>query len=211
MCSVFCGLPSAPGLGMLAVLAALVTAWVLYQINMLGWSAEGLSPVLYFQLLFCLHESVTEKFWHLYCVLSSFSLACVLACTMELDISVIGSLRRIDWSFNWIMRFVLPPHLTPLILLLEIKNLTLRTFNPWIWKEFLLVVILSQHIKMPRVTSLRIHISRNVYKRFGRRFSWHSSLNWFRNVSVHPSFISPGSECGGYNRNLQICKVNYFN
>ena len=59
----------APGLGMLEVLASLVTARVLYQNNMLGWSAEGLSQILYFQLLFfCLHESVTEKFWHMYCV-----------------------------------------------------------------------------------------------------------------------------------------------
>ena len=45
-------LPSAPVLGMLAVLAALVTAWVFYQINMLGWSAQGLERLLYFQLLF---------------------------------------------------------------------------------------------------------------------------------------------------------------
>ena len=49
--SILC-LPSVPILGMLAVLADLVTVWVFYQSNMLGWSAEALETLLYFQLLF---------------------------------------------------------------------------------------------------------------------------------------------------------------
>ena len=59
-------LPSAPVLGMLAVLAALVTAWVFYQINMLGWSAQGLERLLYFQLLFVSCNNQWQKnCWHL--------------------------------------------------------------------------------------------------------------------------------------------------
>ena len=84
-CWVFCCLPSAPGLGMLAVLAVMVTARVFYQISMLGWSAEGLSPVLYFQLLFCLHESMTGKFWHAYCV-------CCLLLVWPVYLPVLGCL-----------------------------------------------------------------------------------------------------------------------
>ena len=64
-------LPSAPNLGMLAVLAALLTVWVFYQINMLGWSAEGLETLLYFQLLFVSTVISDSEILALVCVLSS--------------------------------------------------------------------------------------------------------------------------------------------
>ena len=97
---------------MLTVLAALLTVWVFYQINMLGWSAEGLETLLYFQLLFVSTVISDSEILALVCVLSSFSLMVrcvprVLVCTTVIHLSqkitntMIGSLRLIDLSTDF--------------------------------------------------------------------------------------------------------------